>query len=422
LGILSCCIPHSELRTQEAQPPSLPLPDKPSIIVLPFVNMSNDPEQEYFSDGLTEDLTSALSRLSGLFVISRNSAFFYKGKAVRMPELSKELGVQYVLEGSVRKADRQVRITAQLIDATQDRHLWSKRYDRPLKDIFALQDEIVRQIRAALRVEVLEAELERVRRIPTDNLTAYDTLLRGLELSIRTFSTRNKDANVQARQLFERAIELDPHYAQAYARLSHTYFLEWWVGWNPTPQTLERLGALAQQAISLDESLPEAHFSLGNFYLWQKQHERAIAEAERAVALDPNGAEWYVTLGAFLGAAGRPEEGITMVERAMRLNPRFPLNYLTTIGFAYRVAGRYEGAIATAKQMLARQPNFSPAYFMLAFSYAQLDRLEEAKAAGAEFQRLDPAFSLERWKQMAPFKDPALVERDLAALRKAGLK
>jgi adenylate cyclase len=403
-------------------PQPLPLPDKPSIVVLPFTNMSNDPAQEYFSDGLTEDLTSALSRLSGLFVLSRNTAFFYKGKAVKMPELSKELGVQYVLEGSVRKADERVRITAQLIDATQDRHLWSERYDRSLEDIFALQDEIVQQIGAALRVEVLEAELERVRRIPTDNLTAYDTLLRGLELSIRAFSTMNKDANARARQLFERAIELDPRYAQAYARLSHTYWLEWWYGWNPTPQTLERLGELAQQAITLDESLPEAHFFMANFYLWQKQHERAIAEAERAIALDPNGAEWYMALGAILGAAGRPEEGITMVERAMRLNPRFPVGYLTSLGLAYRVAGRYEEAIATAKQMLARQPNFPPAYFVLAFSYAQLDRLEEAKAAGAELQRLFPLFSLERWKQMAPFKDPALVERDLAALRKAGLK
>jgi adenylate cyclase len=400
----------------------LPLPDKPSIVVLPFTNMGNAPEQDYFSDGLTEDLTSDLSRISNLFVISRNTAFFYKGKAVKMPELSRELGVQYVLEGSVRKADGRVRITAQLIDATKDRHLWSERYDRPLNDIFTLQDEIVQQIRAALQVEVLEAELERVRRIPTDNLTAYDTLLRGLDSWSRAFADRNKDANAQARQLFERVVELDPNYAQAYAQLSLTYWLEWWVGWNPDPQNLERAGKLAQQAITLNKSLPEAHMVLGSFYGWQKQHDRAIAEAERAIVLDPSGAEWYVFLGGMLSAAGRPEEGIKVVERAMRLNPRFPLGYLMNLGFAYRVAGRYEEAIATAKQMLARQPNFPPAYFMLAFSYAQLDRLEEARSAGAELQRLNPSFSLERWKQIAPFKDPALVDRDLAALRKAGLK
>ncbi|MBI3758121.1 MAG: tetratricopeptide repeat protein [Deltaproteobacteria bacterium] len=403
-------------------PEALPLPDKPSLVVLPFVNLSEDSGQEYFSDGLTEDLTSALSRLSSLFVISRNTAFFYKGKAVKMPELSKELGVQYVLEGSVRKAGGQVRVTAQLLDAIQDHHLWSERYDRPLKDIFALQDEIVQKMVTTLQLQLSLQEQGILVKKTTDNLEAYDTFLRGQESWLHAYYERNKDAHTQARQLFERAVALDPHYAQAYSQLGLTYFLDWFYGWDQTPQTLERAGELARQAITLDGSLSVPHVGLSYVYLWQKQHDLAIKEAERAIALDPNGAEGYVNLGGVLAWAGRPEEGIQMVERGIRLNPRYPLNYIMALGFTYRIAGRYEEAIATAKKILVRQPNFAPAYFLLAYSCAQLDRLDEARAAGAEFQRLVPHASLEQWKQMAAFKDPALLERDLAALRKAGWK
>ncbi|MBI3796130.1 MAG: adenylate/guanylate cyclase domain-containing protein [Deltaproteobacteria bacterium] len=411
----------SALRTETA-PAALPLPDKPSIVVLPFVNMSGDPEQEYFSDGITEDLTSALSRLSGLFVISRNTAFFYKGKAAKMPELSKELGVQYVLEGSVRKADGQVRITTQLIDATQDRHLWSERYDRPLHDIFTLQDEIVQKMVTTLKLQLALWEQGLLVRKATDNLEAYDAFLRGQESWFRAYYEANKDANAQARQMFERAIELDPRYAEAYVQLGFTYYAEWFYNWNHTPQTLARAGELAQQAVTLDESLPAPHVILSVVYLWQKQHDLAIHEGERAIALDPNGAEGYANLGGILAWAGRPEEGVEMVKRAMRLNPHYPVNYHLILAFTDRLAGQYEEAIAAAKKALARQPNFAPCYFALAFSYAQLDRLEEARAAGAELQRLVPNFSLEGWKQMAAFKDPALLERDLAALRKAGFK
>ncbi len=222
--------------------------------------------------------------------------------------------------------------------------------------------------------------------------------------------------------MFERAIELDPHYAQAYSYLGFTYFIEWFYRWNFTPQTLERAGELARRAVVLDESFPPSHTILGAVYQWQKQHDLAIKEAERGVVLDPNLAEGYSILGNILAIAGRPEEGIIMAERAMRLNPRYPVIYLVNLGVAYRLAGRYEEAITTAKKILGRQPNLPPAYFILAVSYAQLDRLEEANAARAEFQRFVPNFSLERWKQMVPFKDPAVLEQDLVALRKAGLK
>jgi len=401
----------------------LPLPDKPSIIALPFVNMSQDPEQEYLSDGITEDITTDLSKISSLFVISRNSAFTYKGKAVKVQDISREMGVRYVLEGSVRRANDRARITTQLIDATTDHHLWAERYDRPLTDIFALQDEITQQIVANLRVEVGQAELERVRRIPTENLTAYDYVLRGREAFLRAFlDTTQKEANAQARQLFERAIALDPAYAEAYAWLGHTYLLEWMQQWNLDPQTLERAGELAQRAIALDDSLPRSHQILSQVYRWKKQHEQAIAEAERTITLDPNSDIAYMYLGEVLVMAGRPEETIGLVEKAMRLNPCYPVYYLQELGTAYSMTGRYEEAIAPLKRVATFNPNFVFAHLVLASCYAELGREEEARAEAAEVLGINPNFSLEVWRQMIPFKDPAELERYLAGLRKAGLK
>jgi adenylate cyclase len=226
----------------------LPLPDKPSIVVLPFTNISGDAGQEYFSDGITEDLTTDLSRLSGLFVIARNSAFTYKGKVVKVGEVSRELGVRYVLEGSVRKVENRVRITAQLVDATTGYHLWSERYDWELKDIFALQDEVRQKIVLALKVKLTSEEQERFKRFPTDNLEAYDHVLRGVEYIYRF----TKEANAQARQLFERAIALDPHYAGACALLGLTYWLDWLYQWSQDSQNLERAFELAQRAGALE--------------------------------------------------------------------------------------------------------------------------------------------------------------------------
>jgi adenylate cyclase len=247
--------------------------------VLPFVNMSEDPKQDYFSDGITEDLTADLSKLSGFFVIARNSAFTYKGKAVKVQDVSREMGVRYVLEGSVRKAGEQVRVTAQLIDGTTGGHVWSTRYDRPLTDIFAVQDEIVQQLVATLRVEMQEAERERVRRIPTENLTAYDALLRGMEDWLRS----TKEANAHARQMFEKAVELDPMYAAAYAGLGATYINDFVFQWNPDPQNLERGFVLAQQALALDTSLPAAHGLYGcrnPHHRWQWPRARAASSRQ----------------------------------------------------------------------------------------------------------------------------------------------
>jgi adenylate cyclase len=369
----------SALVTQEAQ---LPLPDKPSIVVLPFVNMSKDPEQEYFSDGLTEVLTGDLSKISSLFVIARNSAFTYKDKAVKVQDVGREMGVRYVLEGSVQKADQQVRITVQLIEAATGYHLWSQRYDRPLQDLFALQDEIVQKIVTTLKLQLTLQEQGHVVHKHTDNLEAYDAVLRGQEYYWRI----TKEANIQARQMYEKAVALDPQYAEAYAWQGWTYWVEWTLG-NVDPQTLERMFEMAQKAAALDDSLPVAHSLLSIGYAQKQQYDQAVAEGERAVALDPNDADSYVNQALVLNLAGRPEEALQSMEQAMRLNPRSPPWYLNQAGWAYRMTGRYAEAIAAFKEVISRNPNFIHAYFELAGSYLLQWIAQQSPAA----QTLAPA-------------------------------
>jgi adenylate cyclase len=372
---------------------AFPLPDKPSIAVLPFVNMSGDPEQEYFSDGITEDIITSLSKIPRLFVIARNSTFTYKGKPVKVQQVSEDLGVRYVLVGSVRKAGDRVRITARLVNATTGGQLWAESYDRELNDIFAIQDEITQEIVVALKVEMREAELERVRCIPTDNLTAYDSFLRGMEY----FSRFTKEANDRAQQMFERAIELDPEFAAAYAFLGLLYWKDWKFQWDPDPQALERAFELAQRAVALDDSLPVAHRLLGDLYLLKKQHEQAIAEAERAIALDPNDASGYATLGFILNSMGKPEKAIELLEKAMRLHPHFPFGYVFQLGVAYRLTGRYDEAISTQKKVLTRNPNFLLAYTELAANYLWQwirQRSQDPQALEKAYEMAEKAISL----------------------------
>jgi adenylate cyclase len=342
-----------------------PLPDKPSLIVLPFVNLSNDAEQEYFSDGITEDLISDLSKISSLFVISRHSTFTYKGKATKVQDLSREMGVRYVLEGSVRKAGERVRITVQLIDATTDRHLWAERYDRSLTDIFALQDEIVQKIVTTLKLQLTLQEQGWIMRKHTDNLEAYDAFLRGVEY----FWRDTKEANAQARQMLEKAVALDPQYAEAYAELGRTYYREWIWRWSVDPQALERALALAQKAVALDDSLPAAHTLLSLGYARKQQYAHAITEGERAITLDPNNADSFAFQAEVLNVAGRPEEALRRVEQARRFNPHYPSYYLIQLGWAYSLIGRYAEAVATLKEAISRSPTHVGALFWLAFSY-----------------------------------------------------
>jgi adenylate cyclase len=404
--------------TNSEQVSTLALPDKPSIAVLPFTNMSGDPEQEYFSDGITEDLITDLSKLSGVLVIARNSVFTYKGKAVEVAEVSRKLGVRYVVEGSVRKVGNRVRINAQLVDATTGGHLWAERYDRELQDIFALQDEVIQKVVLALKVMLTPEEQARFRQAPTNNLEAYDSFLRGQAY----FWRFTKEANSQARQLFEKAIELDPQYAGAYAVLGFTYLTGWLAQWNQEPQTPAQMFALAQRAVVLDASLPLAHTTLGTAYMLQKQYEQAITEGEKAIPLGPNYADGYAWLGAIFNFAGRPEEAIGLVEKALRLNPHDPFFYLFHLGFAYRLKGRYEEAITAFKRVLSRNPDFLPAHANLLVAYSELGQEVEARAEAAEILRISPNFSLVGVRQRLPFKNQTDLERLLAALRKAGLK
>lgn len=374
---------------------ALPLPSKPSIIVLPFFNLSNDPEQDYFSDGITEDITNFLSRLSSLFVISRTSAFTYKGKAVKVQEISREMGVRYVLEGSVRKTNQQIRVTVQLIDALTDHHLWSERYDRPLADIFAVQDEIVQKIVTALKVQLTPEEQQRFQRAPTNNLEAYDYYLRGREAFWRT----TQEGNTQARQLFEHALTLDPHYAAAYAYLSWTSYREWYFRWSPDPQNVEQAAVQAQRAVALDDSLPTAHRALA-LALWQQHPEQAIAEAERAIILDPNDGDLYFTLAYVLQMNDRPEDAIEVMKKALRLAPQAPAQYVAQLGISYYWADRFAEAITIEQQALLQDPQSYGAAIVLAASYyytwvwqlsADPDTLEQAWATAQKALALNDA-------------------------------
>src|SRR5216683_2311626 len=321
-----------------AQPPALTLPDKPSIAVLPFTNMSGDREQEYFSDGITDDLITALSRLPDLFVIARTSTFTYKGKAAKVQDVSRELGVKYILEGSVRKEADQVRTTAQLVDATSGADLWAQHYDRPLRDIFALQDEIVQRIATTLNLQLTLEERGILVRKRTENLEAYDDFLRGTEY----YWSFTKDGNAKARQMFEKAIELDSKYADAYAWLGQNYFMGWVFLWSPDPNTLDRASQLAQQAIALDDSRAFAHSMLGNIYLFKRQYDQALSEAQRGIALGPNDAFGYETLCYVMNNTRKRAEAIELAEKAMRLDPRRRDFYLCLEGWSYIQMGRYQ--------------------------------------------------------------------------------
>ncbi len=358
------------------------LPAMPSIAVLPLTNMSGDREQEYFSDGITDDLITALSRLQGLFVIARTSSFTYKGKEVRLQDVGKELGVKYVLGGGVRKAGDQVRITVQLADATTGEELWAERYDRPLRDIFALQDEIVRRIVTTLNLQLALAQRGLLIPRETENLEAYDYVLRGFE----DIASHTKDGNAKARQMLEKAIQLDPKYARAHAGLGLNYYLGWALLLSADSNGLERAFQLEKQAIALDDSLPGAHGFLAAIYVQKGQYDQAVTEAERSIALNPNSPLGYVSLAGVMNVTARPAEAMVAVEKAMRLDPRNRDNYLYPQGWAYTQLGRYEEAIPATKRDVALT-NILWDHVLLVRDYAELGQEDAARAEAAEVER-----------------------------------
>ncbi|MBT8369253.1 MAG: adenylate/guanylate cyclase domain-containing protein [Deltaproteobacteria bacterium] len=400
--------------TGEKEAAALPLPDKPSIAVLPFANMSGDQEQEYFADGITEDITTEVSKISGLLVISRNSTFTYKGKAAKAQDVCLDLGVRYVLEGSVRKAGERVRITAQLIDGRSGGHLWAERYDRGLVDIFAVQDDVTEKIVRALELNLAGSVGGRPARVETDTPEAYDCVLRGRE-QYRLYS---KDGNASARQLYERAIELDPNYAAAYAGLAGTYLHEWFLG---SSAALDQAFELAQRAKKLDQSLPLVHEALSSIHLFKKQHEEAIGAARQWVEIEPSSADGYANLAGILQFAGEPEQVIVLIEKAMRLNPFYPFYYTLYMGQAYLSMRRYEEAIEVIKRSVVRNPESLHAHLYLAACYGHLGKNARAREELTEVSRLHLDFSTTWVQTFMPYKRTSDLDMLVDGLHKAGL-
>jgi TolB-like protein/Tfp pilus assembly protein PilF len=398
--------------------PPLPLPDKPSIAVLPFTNMSDDPKQEYFSDGLTEEIITALSKNPRLFVIARNSVFTYKGKPVKVQQVSRDLGVRYVLEGSVRKAADRVRITAQLIDATTGHHVWSERYDRNLEDIFAIQDDITLEIMKAMHVKLLDGEqVSHWHKHGTTNLQAYEKALRA-----RGYASGTRESVFRTRRLYEEAVAMDPGYAYAYALLGWNHFIEARFGWSESPAKSFKIAfEYGQKAIALDDTLDWSHMLLATIYLVKRQFEKAVAEAERAVELNPNGADAYACLSGIVGCSGRWEESVVFGEKSIRLNPSPTVYFYHWLGRAYFMTGQYDEAIDTWKKALNLSPDYLNAHTFLAASYISLNRQAEATAAAREVLRINPKFSLESYAKRLPYKNKADIDKYIAALRQAGL-
>ena len=410
---------HSQVEPASLEKMAFPLPEKPSIAVLPFKNISDDPTQDYLSDGISENIISTLSKISEMFVIASNSTFTYKGKPVKVQQVSEELGVRYVLEGSAQKIGERVRITAQLIDATTGHHLWSEKYDRDMKDLFALQDEIAMKILTALQVKLTEGEQARVLGKGTDNLEAYIKFLQSRE----HFFRMNKQGNMRARQLAKEAIALDPEYAGLYTILALTHLMDFWFKFSESPkESMKRAAEAVQKALALDDSDPGTHVGLCMLYVMQRQHDKAIAAGERAVALSPSGASAHNSLGSALKNASRPNEAIPFIKRAISLNPFPPNSYLLNLGGAYRMAGRNEEAIVEYKKALQLNPDDLFIHLGLAVAYVSLGRQEEARAEAAEVLRIHPKFSLEYFAKTLPYKNQSDVDYEISSLRKAGLK
>jgi len=404
------------------QTPKLDLPDLPSIAVLPFVNVGGEPEQEYFSDGMTDDLITNLSKISGLFVIARNSVFTYKGKPVIVQKVAKELGVRFVLEGSVRRAGDKLRINSQLIDATTGHHLWAERYDGNVGDVFALQDRITEKIVAALAVKLTSGEQEQVARKYTDNIKAYDAFLQGRA----HYSRRTPDDLVKAVSYFEKAVNSDPNYGQAFAALALAY-LE-----GARNLWIQRLGVSNFQALERARSYlrtamknpsPLAHQVASEIYVVIQRSQDAIKEAERAIALDPNDANNYLAMAHALIYAGRPKKAFAFVEKAMRLDPHYPAYHLFLLGLAHFGIEQFEKAATLFERALKRNPENYVPLIPLAATHAHLGLKQEAKAEIEELKKVVPGFTLQFLQESFLFRysDSTDQQRLSEGLREAGV-
>jgi TolB-like protein/class 3 adenylate cyclase/Flp pilus assembly protein TadD len=420
-GVLIWRATKPPVKVASVEKMAFPLPDRPSIAVLPFVNMSDDPKQEYFSDGITEDLITDLSKISGLFVIARNSTFTYKGKPVKVKQVAQELGVRFVLEGSVRKATEKVRINAQLIDASTGHHLWADRYDGKMGDIFALQDRITQKIVTALAVKLTAGEQQRSTIIETNSMDAYDAFLQGWEHYLR----RTPDDFAKALPYFKNAIELDPNYGRAYAALALTYLEFATYGWlwsrgDLNATTRIRAQLYLEKAMKYPTSV--AHRVASDIALARRKHQEALAEAEKAIAMDPNDAESHLMMAEVLLCIGRTEEAIIAAKKAMLLDPRniaFPLGLQ---GLAYFCMEQFDEAVNLTERALKLNPNRTGFASTLAAAYAHLGRNQEARSALEIYTKpwLVPV-NLERVMYFFPFKNIEDGDRFAEGLLRAGL-
>jgi len=401
---------------------AFPLPDEPSIAVLPFVNLSGDLKQEFLSDGITEEIITALTKVHQLFVISRQSTFSYKGKPVKVKQVSEELGVRYLLEGSVQRSADHIRINVQLIDALNGHHLWAERYERDLKDLFALQDDITIKILTAIQVKLTVGE-------QASGYEKYFQGKKGLDCYMKFLEGRSAtnrssiDGTRAGRRFGEEAIEMCPENPMVYTLMSAVNFYEFYLGLGKSPrESIEKGVEMAQKALAMDDSTPTAHAFLGLFYCLKREHDQAIAEAERAVALEPGSAFSYLDYGVILNYAGRPEEAIPVLQKAIRLNPVGDSVNFFNLGFAYRLTGRFEEAVLAYKKALQRSPDNFLAHVALTATYSMMGREQEARTQAAEVLRLNPKFSVDSYVKKLPFKDQSINDNLADALRKVGLK
>ena len=390
-----------------------------SIAVLAFNNMSGDDEQEYFSDGISEDVITDLSKISGLHVIARNSSFVYKGRAVSLTDVGAELGVRHVLEGSVRKAGSRVRVTAQLIDATTGSHVWADRFDRDLTDIFKVQDEITREIVSALRVRLTSAESERLNgpkhAVPID---AYELFLRGREQSW----LHTRAGMTTARTLMEKAVAIYPAYAAAQASIAFTHIIDYINGWTDDPEKSLRTGVeTAKRAVALDDNDPSCFHALSAACIWTRDLEGGLAAAERCIELSPSLGEGYLGKAHAMLYGGDGAAALETLLTYMRIDPLYPDITLQFVADAYISERYFEAAEATLRERLIRNPQSDTAYVLLATALGHLDRPEESREAWAQVLKRNPGFSVERRRQILPFRDPADFELRLDGLRKAGI-
>jgi adenylate cyclase len=400
--------------TAQLSPPS----DRPSIAVLPFENMSGDAEQEYFSDGVTEDIITELSRYPDFLVIARNSTFVYKRKSIDLREIAGNLGVQYVLEGSIRKVGKRLRISAQLIDAISGGHVWAERYDRTLDDIFDVQDEITETIVGALGATLQKARLKGAVRKDPSSLDAYDRTLQAWA----HFQRYSQEDNRKARRLSKEAIELDPGYARAHAILSRTYLLDFSSHWTDDPdEALERSYEIARKAVSLDSHSFYAYQSLAMSETWLRQHDKAIANFRRALELNPSDSDVHANFGNTFVFAGCAEEAIQELETAMRLNPHYPESYLQFLGRAYFIQRRYQDAEAAFDRAVTINPGWPWAHLILGATRAALGKIEGARTQVLIARKISPKLTLAYASKAWPFKNPTDFEHVVEMLRKAGL-